>query len=57
MLTGALVILLPTTLIGVCANPDMLCSMVMRPALILAGILIIAASAAGLLGSRGAESQ
>lgn len=57
MVIGALVILLPTSLIGVCANPDMLCNMVMRPALILAGLLIIAISAAGFLRSRGVESQ
>jgi hypothetical protein len=39
---GVFVILLPTSLIGVCANPDMLCSMVMKPALVFAGILVIA---------------
>jgi hypothetical protein len=36
---GALVILLPTVLMGVCANPMMLCNMVMRPTLILGGSL------------------
>jgi hypothetical protein len=42
--SGALAILFPTVLIGVCANPDMICNMVMRPTLITAGILSIAAS-------------
>ena len=48
---GTLVILLPTTLIGVCANPTMLCNMVMKPTLISAGGLSIAASLVVLGGS------
>ena len=32
---GAFLILLPTALIGVCANPDMICNSVMKPTLIL----------------------
>ena len=47
ILLGVLVTLLPTGLIGVCANPDMLCNMVMKPALILSGMLIVAASIVG----------
>ncbi len=54
---GAAVIALPTLLIGVCANPDMLCNMVMRPLLIFAGILIAAASAAALVRLRGEEPE
>jgi hypothetical protein len=42
--TGLLAILFPAFLIGVCANPDMTCNMIMRPALIAAGTLSIAAS-------------
>ncbi len=42
MVLGALVILIPTALIGVCANPMMLCNMIMRPLLILTGTLIAA---------------
>ena len=42
---GALAILFPTALIGVCAMPDMICNMVMRPTLIAAGIISIAVSA------------
>ncbi len=41
---GALAIALPTVLIGVCGNPAMMCNMVMRPTLILAGTLAIVAS-------------
>jgi hypothetical protein len=57
ILLGALVILLPTALIGVCANPDMLCNMVMRPTLVFAGTLIILTSAAGLWLASSMESQ
>jgi hypothetical protein len=53
LVLGAAVIAVPSLLIGVCANPDMLCNMVMRPALIFAGILIVAASAAALVRLRG----
>ncbi len=38
---GTLAILFPTLLIGVCANPDMICNMIMRPTLIAAGTLSI----------------
>jgi hypothetical protein len=41
---GALAILFPTVLIGVCPNPDMICNMIMRPTLIAAGTLAVAAS-------------
>ena len=50
-LLGLFVILLPTALIGVCASADMLCNSVMRPTLILSGILIIAISAGTLIMS------
>jgi len=46
---GILVILLPSTLIGVCANPDMRCNALMRPSLILAGSLVVALGAVGAL--------
>lgn len=57
ILLGALVILLPTNLIGVCTNPDMLCNMVMRPVLTLAGALTIVVSGAGLWLASRIESQ
>ncbi len=41
---GAVTILLPTVLIGVCANNEMLCNSVMQPLLILLGTLVIALS-------------
>jgi hypothetical protein len=46
---GAFAILLPTALIGVCGNPDMICNMVMKPTLVFAGMVGIGASAAGLV--------
>jgi len=49
---GAFAILLPTSLIGVCANPDMLCNMIMKPALILTGSIAIVASAVYFASSR-----
>jgi hypothetical protein len=50
-LLGLFVILLPTALIGVCASADMLCNSVMKPTLIMSGILIIAISAGTLIMS------
>lgn len=38
---GIPVILLPTRLIGVCMNPDMVCVSTMRPALILMGSIVV----------------
>jgi uncharacterized membrane protein len=54
---GALVILVPTTLIGVCGSADMLCNMVERPALIFAGILVVAIGVGALVSLRGEGSQ
>jgi hypothetical protein len=41
---GALAVAFPTVLIGVCAMPTHLCNMVMKPTLILSGIIAMAAS-------------
>jgi hypothetical protein len=38
---GTFVILFPTTLIGVCAHPNATCNLIMRPALIFMGALVI----------------
>jgi hypothetical protein len=57
MVLGLSVLLVPAALIGVCASDQMLCNMVMRPALIFAGILVMAASAVALLAARGAEDE
>jgi hypothetical protein len=48
---GVFVILLPTALIGVCANPEMVCNSVMKPTLILTGSLVIALSLFGVVKS------
>ena len=42
---GVFVVLFPTTLIGVCASNMMACRNLMLPALVLSGILVIAACA------------
>src|SRR4030042_5419130 len=49
---GTLAILFPTALIGVCANPDMICNSIMKPTLIAAGTLAIAASIVFFVVSR-----
>ena len=54
---GLFVILLPANLIGVCASDQMICNMVMRPSLILAGILTILTSVVALLASRGPDDE
>jgi hypothetical protein len=50
-LLGVLVILLPTGLIGVCMNAEMLCNSVMKPFLILTGSLVVAVSLAVIVFS------
>ncbi len=52
MVLSAFVILIPTVMIGVCANPMMLCNMVMRPLLILSGSIIGAASLYNVIASQ-----
>jgi hypothetical protein len=54
---GAIVLLLPTELIGVCMNPDMPCVSAMKPALLLAGILVVAASLGVIAFSWGKELE
>jgi hypothetical protein len=46
-LLGIFSILLPTSLIGVCANNEMLCNMAMRPTLVFGGTV---SAVAGLIG-------
>jgi hypothetical protein len=48
---GVVAVLLPTTLIGVCGNPDMPCHSTMRPALMLMGILVVGTSVAVVVGN------
>ena len=53
--SGAMAILLPTLLIGVCASPMMICNMLMRPILLASGILAIVASSALFVTARDPE--
>jgi hypothetical protein len=46
---GGMVILLPTWLIGVCQHPGASCNLVMKPALVFAGILVIGISLVSLV--------
>ena len=57
MVVGLFVILLPATLIGVCASEEMICNMIMRPSLILGGVLTILTSGIALLASRGPDDE
>jgi uncharacterized membrane protein len=54
---GLSAFLLPAYLIGVCASEDMICNMLMKPTLLLAGVLTMVASLAGLLYLRGADPE
>jgi hypothetical protein len=49
---GALVVLFPTVLIGVCANASMPCNLIEKPLLILSGILVMGASLVTLASTR-----
>ncbi len=51
-LLGAMVILLPAGLIGVCQHPEAICSLVMKPALTLLGSLVMAISLAAMVLSK-----
>ena len=53
--SGAMAILLPTLLIGVCANPMMICNVLMQPILLASGILAIVASIALFVTAREPE--
>jgi hypothetical protein len=46
---GAFVILLPTSLIGVCMSADMDCNAILKPTMIVAGIVIILVALAALV--------
>jgi hypothetical protein len=53
MALGLAAILLPAYLIGVCASDDMICSMLMKPTLLFAGVLTMATCLVGLVYLRG----
>lgn len=46
---GVLVILIPTSLIGVCSSADMNCNAILKPTMIVSGILLILVSLAALI--------
>jgi len=52
---GAMVLLLPTALIGVCMSPDMPCVSLMKPALLLMGALVVVASLGAVAFNWGQE--
>ena len=55
--SGITAILLPTVLIGTCANAGMICNVLMRPILLASGILAIVASMALFVLAREPELQ
>jgi hypothetical protein len=57
MTLGGVAILLPTAIIGVCANPDMSCLSIMKPAEILAGALVMGIGLGIVVVSLGKEKD
>ena len=55
LVLGVSAILIPAYLIGVCASAEMICNRLMRPTLLFAGILVVAASVVALVYLRGEE--
>ena len=53
MALGLAAILLPAYLIGVCASDDMICSMLMKPTLLFAGVLTVVTCLVGVVYLRG----
>jgi hypothetical protein len=53
--SAGMAILIPTILIGTCANPMMACNLLMKPTLLAAGIIGIVASLALVITAREAE--
>jgi protein-S-isoprenylcysteine O-methyltransferase Ste14 len=48
-LLGVFAILLPTSLIGVCASDEMLCNILMKPTLVFSGVVAVMAGLLGLV--------
>jgi hypothetical protein len=46
---GVLVILIPTSLIGVCASADMNCNAILKPTMIVSGIILVMVGLAALI--------
>lgn len=53
--SAAMALLIPTVLIGTCANPMMVCNLLMKPTLLAAGIIGIVASLALVITAREAQ--
>jgi hypothetical protein len=51
IIIGVIVILLPTSIIGVCSHPGASCNLVMKPALIFMGSLVVVINLIGLVTS------
>ena len=56
VILGAAAILLPTSIIGTCPSPTMMCNTVMKPTLTILGSLTIVGSLGGLILMRKANS-
>ncbi len=56
-LLGVVAIMFPTVLIGVCMNPDMSCVSTMKPALLLAAILVFGIGVGVTVASWGPEDD
>lgn len=54
--SAGMALLIPTVLIGTCANPMMACNLLMKPTLLATGIIAIVASLALAITAREAES-
>lgn len=57
LLLGVVTALLPTFLIGVCSHPGMPCNAVMKPTLVLAGIVTVGVSLAVLAWARDGKDK
>jgi hypothetical protein len=49
LILGALIVLIPTQMIGVCATPTMICVTTMKPILLISGVVAIIASLISIL--------
>ena len=54
---GAAAILIPAYLIGVCASNEMICSMLMKPTLLFAGLLVVVVNVIALVYLRGPDEE
>jgi hypothetical protein len=57
MVLGTIIILFPTWIIGVCSHPDASCDLVMKPALVFMGSLVVLIGLVGFLISFKKEEQ